>query len=224
MERKFKFSVGEYYHLYNRGNDKKKIFLSEHDTERFMRLLFLCNSQERVLQQNIPNGKTFETSIDTPLVAIGVYCLMPNHFHILLKEIKEDGISLFMQKLATGYSMYFNKKYERTGTLFEGRFKATHVDNDMYLKYLFAYIHLNPIKLIDANWKENGLKDRERVQEHLNNYASSSYFDYIGKDRGENKILNTKVFPEYFETTNQFDHFINDWLSSRSDLDIKHAA
>jgi len=91
------------------------------------------------------------------LVNIVTYCLMSNHFHLLIYEKTEGGISKFMQKVTTAYTMYFNKSKQRTGALFQGKFKAKHASiNDNYLKYLVAYIHLNPIKLIDAQWKENG--------------------------------------------------------------------
>ena len=87
------------------------------------------------------------------LVDIGAYCLMPNHFHLLIRETAEGNISRFMLKLQTGYPMYFNKKYQRTGALFEGKFKAKHITNDNHLKYLFAYLHLNPVKITDPqNW------------------------------------------------------------------------
>ena len=82
------------------------------------------------------------------LVDIGIYCLVPNHFHLLIKEKTENGISEFVKKVATGYSMYFNKKYERTGSLFEGPFKAKRIDTDEYLKYIFSYIHLNRKQII----------------------------------------------------------------------------
>src|SRR3989338_5483185 len=101
---------------------------------------------------------------------------MPNHFHLLLKEIEMGGISQFMGKLSTAYSMYFNKKYERTGSLFEGRFKSSRIANDNYLHYLFAYIHLNPIKLIEPMWKEKGINDFARAKEFLGRYNYSSYF------------------------------------------------
>src|SRR3989344_1697653 len=80
---------------------------------------------------------------------------MPNHFHILIREKIEGGISKYMLKLMTGYSMYFNKRYERTGKLYEGVFKSSLLDKDTYLKYIYSYIHLNPAKLQDKNWREN---------------------------------------------------------------------
>src|SRR5690606_36166474 len=104
-------------------------------------------------------NSVFDFDRGKTLVEIGAYCLMPNHFHILLKSKEDDGISKFMNKLGTSYSMYFNRRYERTGILFQGRYKAKHVESDEYLKYLFSYSHLNPIKIIDPSWKDRGLKD-----------------------------------------------------------------
>jgi len=149
------------------------------------------------------------------LVEIGAYCLMPNHFHLLMKEKVENGISRFMEKLLTAYSMFFNKKYQRTGRLFENRFQATHADTDEYLKYLFAYIHLNPIKLIDSEWKEKRNFNKKSAREFLNKYSYSSYRDFVGaKDsREETAILNKKVFPEYFAEAREFNDFIGDWMS-----------
>ena len=146
------------------------------------------------------------------IVDIGAYCLMSNHFHLLVREQKEGGISKFLEKLSTAYSKFFNKKYERTGSLFEGRFRAAHVDSDEYLKYLFSYIHLNPVKLVDPKWKENGIKDKIKSKGHLDSYRYSSYQDYRGLNREEGLILNRTVFPEYFNKPADFDDFIDEWL------------
>src|SRR5674476_643636 len=153
MRRKFQFSIGEYYHIYNRGTDKRSIFLESNDYNRFVLILHLCNNKNPVDISNlIREGLSFtelmNIEVEERLVDIGTYCLMPNHFHLLLREQQENGISLFMKKLLTAYSMYFNKKHNRTGGLFEGPFLARHADTDEYLKYLFSYIHLNPIKII----------------------------------------------------------------------------
>ncbi|MEK7129078.1 MAG: transposase [Patescibacteria group bacterium] len=167
MNRKFKFSIGEFYHIYNRGNEKRIIFKDDHDRKRFTDLLFLCNTKKSIVVREIPTGLTYEFDRGETIVDIGAYCLMPNHFHLLLREKTENGISLFMKKLATSYSMYFNKRHQRTGGLFEGKFKATHVDSDTYLKYLFSYIHLNPVKIIDPHWKENGINDKDMAEKYL---------------------------------------------------------
>ena len=137
---------------------------------------------------------------------------MPNHFHLLIGEKIEGGISRFMQKLSIGYTMYFNKLRERSGALFQGKFKATHADNDRYLKYLISYIHLNPVKLIDPQWKENGIANRKKAEEYLAHYSVSSYLDYIGIQRSENRIISKDVLPEYFNSENNFKNTITDWL------------
>ena len=218
MQRKSDFSVGEYYHLYSRGTDKREIFLDQKDYYRFVVLLYACNNTDPVnMCKYFQGGKTLKGLLnikrEDTLVDIGVYSLMPNHFHLLVKEKVEGGITKFAVKLLTSYSMYFNRKNNRKGTLFESKFKAKHVDSDEYLKYLFAYIHLNPVKLIDPKWKENGIPDRKKVQKYLSEYSFSSYPDYQDKARLESRIINKEVFPEYFTNKDDFDEFIDEWLS-----------
>ena len=222
MSRILPFSTGEYYHIYNRGTEKRDIFLDKADYLRFIVLLYISNNTDVVhISNHINQGRSLMKMLDIDkkdsLVDIGAYCLMPNHFHILLKEKTENGISKFMKKLSTGYSMYFNKRYERTGRLFEGTFKSVHADSDEHLKYLFAYIHLNPIKLINPVWKEEGIRNSVEAKLFLNGYSFSSYLDYTMKARNngkrpESKILNKNVFPEYFSTEKDFESFINYWL------------
>jgi len=130
----------------------------------------------------------------------------------------ENGISVFMKKVMTGYAMYFNNRYDRTGSLFEGRFKARHVHEDTYLKYLYAYIHLNPVKLIQSDWKEHGIADVEKVKAHLHKYAYSSYKDYLGEVRKENLVLNTEAFPEYFLSSDSFEKNIFDWFEENKQV------
>jgi len=221
MERKITFSVGEYYHIYNRGNDKRIIFIDNTDYLRFLTLLYISNNTEAVHISNLVNQgdslvKIMKMQREDTLVDIGAYCLLPNHFHLLVKEKKENGITKFMGKMSTGYSMYFNKKNERTGKLFEGTFKSVHADVDVYLKYLFSYIHLNPIKIIDPNWKEEGIKDKNKAKEFLREYVFSSYMDYLGADRPESGIINKQAFPDYFSTQQDFNYTINDWLSFKN--------
>ncbi|HRZ30231.1 MAG TPA: transposase [Candidatus Paceibacterota bacterium] len=200
MERKFSFCVDEVYHLYNRGVNKQPIFLSDHDRFRFLILLYLSNSEEEV---HISNLKDFSLedyfSVDKgkALVEIIAYCLMPNHFHLLVKETREGGISKFMAKLLTGYGMYFNKKNERTGPVFEGCFKAKHIDDDAYLEYLLAYIHLNPVKIKDEKgWNGKIIPNLAKAKDFLGDYRFSSYPFFLGQDRPDNKILNIEAFSE----------------------------
>ncbi|PIY58399.1 MAG: hypothetical protein COY98_02190 [Candidatus Yonathbacteria bacterium CG_4_10_14_0_8_um_filter_43_17] len=223
MRRNINFSIGEYYHIYNRGTDKRIIFMDEHDYRRFNALLYVSNSIKAVdINLHFREGGTFlelyDIDREDTLVDIGVHCPMPNHFHILIREKVEGGIVKFMSKLSIAYSMYFNKRHKRTGGLFEGPFKAKHICTDEYLKYIFSYAHLNPIKIIDPKWKENGIIDRVAAQGYLENYEYSSYIDYMGVDRIENKIINREAFPEYFETPRDFNKFIDEWLSFKATL------
>ncbi len=224
MIRKFNFEIGGYYHVYNRGVEKRDIYLNPAQYNRFMYLLYLSNTSISLKLENILQNKRGLTSLEMAeiiftqerkdrLVDIGAYCLMPNHFHLLVKERQENGISKFLHKITTGYTMFFNKKHERSGALLEGTFKARLVNTDEYLKYLFAYIHLNPVKLIDSEWKERRIVNKPHAKAFLENYPYSSYFEYIDKDRVEKSILNREAFPEYFGSTKEFSDFIEDWMS-----------
>jgi len=219
MQRKHSFVPGEYYHIYNRGIDKRIIFKSKNDYRRFIMLMYLANSTNpfRLDQLIILQHKTFEEilSIDrgTSLVSVGVWSLMPNHFHIILREEIEGGISQFMKKLGTGYSMFFNIKYERTGSLFGGPFKSKHVSRDLYLKHLFGYSHLNPLDIKFSGWEELIHKHSPQTwKQFLKEYPYSSCQDYIGLDRPEKNILNKSSFPEYFLEVQDFEYFIDSYL------------
>lgn len=218
MSRPITFAPGEYYHLYNRGTDKRKIFLDRQDYERFISLLFLCNSGiplHRSDHQGASLEKIFQIERETTLVNIGAYCLMPNHFHLVVHEQTEGGISIFMQKLSTAYTMYFNKRHKRSGSLFEGKFQAQHITKDEHLKYLYAYVHLNPIGIIEREWKEHQIKNKKKAKEFLESYRYSSYPDYHHADTGrpEVMILNKLAFPAYFEKATDFDDYLKDWTT-----------
>jgi putative transposase len=182
-----------------------------------MLLLYLCNSTNKVdlgdlLRQGLALSEIFEIDRGETLVSIGAWALMPNHFHILVKEENEVGIAMFIQKLLTSYSMYFNYKYKRKGTLYSGPFKAEHLDYDQYLKYILTYIHLNPIGIIDKGWKEKKLTDENKARHFLNMYKYSSYSDYCGEVRPQGRVLNKKAFPEYFESVLDFKDMIMEWM------------
>ncbi len=144
---------------------------------------------------------------------------MPNHFHLLVKEKEDGNISSFMEKLGTSYAMYFNRKYKRSGVLFQNTFKAEHVSRDEYLKYLYAYIHLNPVKLIEPLWKEEGIRNLPAAQKYLEAYRYSSYADYVTGKREESAILTPSEFPDYFEQEGDFDHFVKDWLDYKDEAE-----
>src|SRR3989344_3335896 len=178
MSRNIHFAEGEFYHLFNRGNDKRVIFRDKADKTRFQKLLFLCNSAKplhlSVLKSERNGTSIFEMERGGKLIDIGAYCILGNHFHLLVRECVDVGISQFMHKLATAYSMYFNIRNNRTGSLFEGKFRARHALDDAYLRYLFAYLHLNPVKHIEPNWYDTGIKNYKKTWDYLLNYGFSS--------------------------------------------------
>jgi len=153
MQRKTVFSTGEYYHVFNRGVDKRQIFLNERDYQRFMGLLFAGNNSGKkvhVSNHVDETGRIHDALFEkerTQLVDIVAFCLMPNHFHLLVHNTaSDDALSRFMKSISVGYAMYFNKKNQRTGRLWENDFKAKHVNTESYLRKAFEYIHQNPFE------------------------------------------------------------------------------
>ena len=146
------YSVGEFYHIYNRGVDKRVIYNNKNDLDRFFKCMDEFNSVE-------PIGSIYENSFNKPplgsstsklgkkrgkkLVNFVCYCLNSNHYHFLLEQVAENGIEKFMHRLGTGYTKYFNIKNKRSGSLFQGRYKSAHIDNNEYLLHLSSYINQN---------------------------------------------------------------------------------
>lgn len=172
---------GEYYHVFNRGVEKRNIFLTQQDYERFLVSLFSFRKQGRI--KHFPRLALGQHSVLTKvaqinqiiekqsdLVKIAAFCLMPNHFHLLLKECSKNGISYFMQRVGNSFTKYINTKYERTGHLFNAPFKAIHIKRNPYLIYLSRYIHLNPANIMPTG-------------QHILSYPWSSYPDFIIQNR-----------------------------------------
>ena len=147
--REIEFANGEYYHVFNRGTDKRVIFCDEEDFQRFFQSMREFNVLE-------PIGSIYENSFRelgslasklsesySDLISFVCYCLNPNHFHFVLQQRTERGVEKFMHRLGTGYTKYFNQKYNRSGGLFQGTFKAIHIDGNDYLLHLSAYVNLN---------------------------------------------------------------------------------
>ena len=194
--------VDEWYHCFNRGVDKRRVFLSRFDYERFLALMYLCNGTKNntVSDRRNTSLKSIleDTSIDRGkrLVEIGAYALMPNHPHFIFREIQEGGIASFMRKLFTGYTMYFNKKHNRTGALFSGAYKSKHIHDDDYLKQVMAYVLLNPAELFEPDWK-NGVAHIASLEKRLLKYPYASTADFFGEKRLEGKIVDFSVSEFY---------------------------
>lgn len=205
MYRKTPFAVGEHYHIYSRGVEKRKIFLNTKDYNRFMALLYIMNQDisfrmDNFLQMHKNSlQEIFKEEREKTLVSILSYCLMPNHFHLILHENTEGGISKFMGKLLTAYSMYFNTKYERSGPLFTHPFRSEHINNESQYMYIFSYVHLNPISIIDKQWKEDGVKNKKEAEEFIEKYLFSSYQDFLSAGKAESVIIDFSLIPEYIK-------------------------
>ncbi len=216
--RRIQFVNDYLYHIYNRGTEKRNILLNEVDYFRFIHDLYEFNNVNATLNlaRDIVRGSTSNNISNNKkprelLVEIIAFCLMPNHFHLILRQLKERGITKFMQKLGTGYTMYFNQKNKRTGALFQGRFKAILVDKDNYFLPLVNYVHLNPVELIEPNWKEEGIRDRKKVNDFLEDYRWSSYPDYVGI-KNFPSVINKEFLISYFKNEENYKNFVNQWL------------
>jgi putative transposase len=180
----------EIYHIVSRAVGDTAVFNAEEDFYRGIFSIYEFNNDYRVniwerrRERVIEKKKLSPTSL-TPknrdmFVEVLAFSFMPNHVHLILKQLKDNGISKFMQKVGTGYANYFNQKYERQGHLFN-KFRAVHIKDDNQLKTAFVYVHTNLISLIEPGWKERGIENPDKVIEFLENNKRHSYLDYLGK-------------------------------------------
>lgn len=217
--RKTIFANDEYYHIYNRGVDKRKIFLDRNDYIRFLHDLYEFNDQEqatefvRLSKHNVGSlAPHIKNKQRKKLVEIVCFCQMPNHFHLILKQLVENGISRFMHKLGTGYTNAFNLRCERSGALFQGTFKAIHIENETYLTHLSRYIHLNPVEIKEPGWKKEGIKNWKTANKSLEEYRWSSYPDYIG-EKNFPSITNRELLLSILGDEKKYKKFIKEWLA-----------
>lgn len=212
------FEVGKLYHIYNRGVEKREIFVEKRDYFRMVYDLFELNDSDAVINttQDFYLGIPKENELQyihaerkprKILVKILAFVLMPNHYHLLLEQVQPGGIVKFMQKLGTAYTMYFNIKYERVGPLFQGRFKAVHVKQDAHFIHLPFYIHTNPLDL--------SFRDSKDGIEFLKNYRWSSFLDYIGI-RNFPAVTSREFLLEFLGGEKKYEQATRQWLKERS--------
>jgi putative transposase len=204
----------------SRGVDKRNIFQDDTDYFRFIQDLSIFNKTASTknnarLTNTAKQLSTFarcSESDSKPLVALYLFCLMPNHYHILLSPLEEKGMARFLQKLNNGYVQSFNRRHDRKGVLFETRFKRIEVINDAHFIHLPYYIHSNPLDLFDYGWRKRKINNQEAAWEFLENYRWSSHSDYLGK---ENFPLVTQrdFLLDFFGGTNQYQIAFKQWLS-----------
>lgn len=209
--------MADIFHVLNRGVDKRNIFIYDTDYIRFIHNLFEFNNQERTnnnfhcFNKNNDIGSRYKNR----LVDILAFCLMPNHYHLLLSPIVEDGITKFMQKINIAYAKYFNQKYDRKGTLFESRFKSIIVERQSHFIYLPFYIHLNPLDLKYPEWRRRELKNYDEASTFLDNYKWSSHLDYLGKNIFS-AILQKELLVDLLGSPEEYNKNIIEWLKEIS--------
>lgn len=212
------FENNEIYHIYNRGVEKRNVFTETRDYFRFINSLSEFNDINPALPSNVryairnPSKITSQNlqalclevqplnigPVPQPLIEILAFCLMPNHYHLLAKQLVNNGVVKFMHKLGTGYTVYFNQKNERVGSLFQGRFKAVLIEREEHLNYLPLYIHLNPLDLTNYKWREGKLRSPKEALDFLADYKWSSYNDYINNRGNFSSVIKKDLLLDVF--------------------------
>lgn len=217
------------YHVLNRGVDKRKIFMDDKDRFRFIHDLFEFNDQQKVFdnsyyfkyqavgQPDIYKQKRRPRKL---LVNIYAFCLMDNHYHLLLSPLIENGVSLFMKKLNGGYVQYFNGRHERVGTLFEGGYKSILINNQAHFIHLPYYIHLNPLDMVAPEWRERRINNLNKALDYLEKYNWSSHLDYKGKDNFPS-VTQRDFLLEIFCGHKGYEKKLKGWLKDMSINKIK---
>ena len=222
------FEVGGIYHILNRGVEKRKIFEKNQDYSRFILGLEFFNSTGyndlwELLARGVSDTpqQTLRERIDSerakkrqPIVELMAFALMPNHYHLILREILDGGISLFMQKMA-GYSRYFNKQNDRVGPLFQSRYKSVPIKDDRQLSTVFAYVHTNPVVLKEPQWKDGKVKNAESVINWLAKHGLSSYQDYIG-NLTYPTTTQRDFFLDFYGGPNGCRKAVEDWIRGKA--------
>lgn len=222
------FVNGEIYHIIIRGIASQKTFLEEKDYLRYLFSLYEFNDKKTTVIRDLFSREVIPVVLrdgfpvlkqEKPrelLIEILGICLMPNHIHLLVRQVVDNGISLFFQKMG-GYSSYFNKKYQRFGSLFQRPFKAVHIKTEDQLLIIITYIHLNPIDLIEANWKINGISNPQKVIEFLECFPWSSHPHYLEKGN-LSWLINSSFLKEILKTPEDFRNFVQARIFHKTEL------
>lgn len=201
------FVSGEIYHVFNRGVEKRSIFESNRDKSRFLKTIhYYQHEGPKPRLSKLFKNSNFKLDLNTKIIEIISYCLMPNHFHLIVRQLKDGGITEFMSKFLNSYTKYFNTKHRRVGALLQGQFKAVLVESDEQLLHLSRYIHLNPLV--------------SYVVKDLNLYPWSSYKEYTNNTEGlcaKNDVLGL------FSSPKEYQQFVLDQADYGEKLElIKH--
>jgi len=224
--RRQQFVNGEIYHIVQRRIGDELLFKDADDYYRGVFSVYEFNTTKPVtirqrrqarLQLKAANRDPLSViDVREPLVEVLAFCLMPNHVHLLLRQLKEGGIIKFMNKFGAGYPAYFKQKHglketKDKGYFFQGRFVSVHIKTDGQLKIVFVYIHTNPISLIEPKWKEIGIQNPKKVIKFLEDYKWSSYPDYIGQ-KNFPSVTKREFILEIMDGEKGCKEFVENWM------------
>ena len=217
---------GEIYHVYNRSIDGKVIFPSDEYYERFIQGLQTFNTTSPIQIRDMAGNDTeiksqqsqFRGNRGERLVDVGLFNLRPTHYHLLLRQVVPNGISLFMQKSGVGFTSFFNLKNFRKGPVFQGTFRVKLADKDRYLKHLFAYIALNSLDADMPEWRDGGITDRKKAEELLINARWASFGSLFKNDKRFNGVVNEDFIEEFFDSHSELKEFVLSWGVAEADL------
>ena len=215
-----------FYHIVNRGVEKRNVFLADKDYVRFIHNFVDFNTIESMGDISYYKRRQ-KLDIGCPtqkLVHILCWALLPNHSHLLINNIINDGVSKFSRKIFGGYTKHFNEQHDRSGVLFQGKSKIIRIEDDAHLLHLPFYIHLNPLNIFQPKWKSEGIKNIKKAMEFLENYRWSNYRDIVGTGDGEFMNLTDKeLFFEVFETNEKrYRRDLEEWLYGDGHLKVGH--
>lgn len=198
--------------MINRGVEKRKVVLDDKDRLRFIHDLYAFNDLHAAPNYILPGRhRPMDREL---LVNIHAFCLMDNHYHLILSEVYENGISLFLKKLNGGYAKYFNEKYERSGALWQGKTKKLLLERDAHFLYLPYYVHLNPLDYKYKQWRQGAVRERASALNYLNQYRWSSYLDYIGI-RNFPSVIHMDLIADILGSRSKQEHQIEEIISSK---------
>jgi len=218
-------SNNEIYHVVLRGVGGSLIFQEKEDYYRGIFSLFEFNDTQPVVIRERRRKRLHEKEIGheqfsakrKTMVEILAFCFMPNHIHLLLRQVRDAGITDFMRKFGTGFASYFNKKHNRKGHLFQSKFGAVHIKNNRQLRMIFIYIHTNPLSLIEPSWKERGTRFLKKAIAFLDNYKWSSYQDYLGKNNFPS-VTERDFFLQIMNRSRGCRSVVNDWIKNKGKI------
>ncbi len=194
------------FHVFNRGMAKQDIFRDEADYYRFVYCLYKLNNQGGAIRTR-KDRFNLELPEQDRIVEILKWSLLPNHYHLLLCEAREGGVTDFIKRLGNAYTKYFNTRYEKSGYLFQNKAKVVEVENESQFMYIPFYIDFNPLDLKFPSWKKNDRIKEKEATKFLTEYRWSSFRDYAGEVNFP-QVINIKMFNELFDTNEK--KYLND--------------